>query len=119
MLKPWSLFDRTMQFAVAVFKFCRELPKTDETQDVARQLRSAASAVASNYRACRRGRSTADFVAKLGIVIEEADECGFWLLFLVRIEVIQPARAASLSKEANELVAIFVAARKTALARRK
>jgi hypothetical protein len=50
---------------------------------------------------------------------KEADECGFWLVFLVRIDVVQPPRAASLSKEANELVAIFVAARKTAMAKRK
>jgi len=54
MAKKWDLRERTMEFAVAVFKFCRTLPKTDEARDVARQLRRSASSVAANYRAAAR-----------------------------------------------------------------
>lgn len=70
-----NLQERTRPFAIAVVKFCRTLPKTDEAQDEARQLRRAASAVRRNYRAARRGRSRAEFEAKPGAVFEEADEC--------------------------------------------
>ena len=118
MAQGFGLSDRMMQFAVAVFRFCRDLPKTEETLDIARQFRRAGSAVAANYRASRRGRSTADFVAKIGIVIEEADECAFWLEFLVEIEAVPRARTAMLAKEANELIAILMASKKTAIANR-
>jgi four helix bundle protein len=115
MKKPWDLRERTMEFAVAVFRFCRTLPSGDETRDIARQLRRAGSGVGANYRAVRRGRSSSDFAAKLGVVIEEADECCFWLDLLVRIGVLRESGAvSSIAGEANELVAIFTAAQKTA-----
>ena len=119
MKKPWDLRDRTMDFAVAVFRFCRTLPPGDETRDIARQLRRAGSGVGANYRAIRRGRSPADFSAKLGTVIEEADECCFWLDLLIRIGAVGESRAVrAIADEANELVAIFTAAQKTARRRR-
>jgi len=62
-------------FACAIVKFCRTLPKTDEAQEEGRQLRRAATSMRRNYRAARRGRSRAEFEAKLGIVYEESDEC--------------------------------------------
>ena len=114
MKKPWDLRDRTMEFAVAVFRFCRTLPKTDDARDVARQLRRSASSVAANYRASRRGKSHADFASKIGTVIEEADESLFWLEFLVRVELAHRSATKSMAGEANELICVFTAAQKTA-----
>jgi four helix bundle protein len=114
MQKPWDLAERTMSFSIDVFRFCRELPRSEEAREIARQLRRAGASVAANYRAVRRGRSTADFASKLSIVIEEADECGFWLEFLVRVDLVRRPRIAPLAREANELVAICTASQKTA-----
>ena len=117
MEKEWDLRKRTMAFAVAVFRFCRALRRDDETWDVVRQLRRSASSVAANYRAVRRASSDAVFLAKTSTVIEEADEAGFWLEFMVEVEIVARSKAAPLLRESNELVAIFVASRKTTEAR--
>lgn len=69
----------------------------------------------ANYRATCMARSRADFISKLGIVCEEADESGYWLELLVEAGHVQATRIAPLIKEANELTAIFVASRKTAM----
>jgi four helix bundle protein len=113
MAKAWDLRERTIDFAVDVFKFCRTLKRTDETRDVVTQLRRSASSVAANTRALRRSQSDKVFVSKAGVIIEEADESGFWLEFLVRIEVVSPTKVDGLLGEANELVAIFTSSRKT------
>ena len=102
-----------MDFAVATFRFCRTVPKTEEARDIVRQLRRAASSVAANCRATRRSQSDAVFAAKAAVVIEEADEAGFWLEFLVRIDLVKRPVVGNLGGEANELVAIFTASRKT------
>jgi four helix bundle protein len=76
-------------------------------------LRSA-TAVAANYRAAGRARSRAEFIAKIGVVLEEADESVFWLECLSDNQIVAPDRLTDLIAEANELVAIFVSSRKTA-----
>ena len=116
-MATWDLAERTMEFSVAVFRFCRTLPKTDEARDVARQLRRCASSVGANCRASRRTPSDAAFAAKVSVVIEEADESGFWLELLVRVDLTTAQATKPLSREANEIVAIFTAARKTVQAR--
>ena len=101
---PADLTERTRLFALAVIEFCRRLPRTAEAQEAGGQLRRAARAVRSNYRAARRGRSRAEFQAKLGTVFEEADECVDWL------EDLRDSGIASdnaLLKEAQELASIF------------
>ena len=113
MQKEWNLRQRTMNFAVAVFRFTRTVRRNDETWDVVRQLRRASSSVAANYRAMLRTPSDAAFMAKASIVIEEADESAFWLEFMVEIELVAPSKVAMFLKEADELVAIFTASRKT------
>ena len=117
MAKEWDLRERTMSFAIDVFRFCRTLPRTDEARDVARQLRRSASSVAANYRAMRRAPSDPVFLAKNATVVEEADESCFWLELLVEVELVPRKVVAALLKESNELVAIFVASRKTTEAR--
>jgi four helix bundle protein len=114
--KPWDLFERTARFAEETCRFCETLPTRTEAQEVASQLRRAARGVASNYRAARRGRSDVDFIAKIGSVIEEADESMYWLEHLAATGLVSPIDVEELRQEANELVAIFTAAHKTAKA---
>jgi four helix bundle protein len=69
--------ERTKQFAIRIIRMLRALPKTDEARVISRQLLRAATSVAANYRAVGRARSRADFIAKMGLVVEEADETVF------------------------------------------
>jgi four helix bundle protein len=101
-------------FAVEICNLARRLPATSEASEVASQLRRAGRGVASNYRAARRGRSDEDFIAKIGVVIEEADEAMYWLEHLAETKVMTSDAVETLRAEANELVAIFTAAQKTA-----
>lgn len=78
-----DLKERTKQFAVAGVKFYRGLAKDTESQVCGRQFLRAATSVGANTRSAFRGRSSREFKAKLGVVIEEADECGFWLELMV------------------------------------
>ena len=110
-MAPRDLFERTRLFSLAVVRFCRLLPSTDEAQEAAEHLRRAANAVRLNYRAARRGRSYAEFKAKLGTVFEEADESADQLRYLrdagIRHDPV-------LLQEAEELARIFAASVKTA-----
>ena len=78
-MTPQELRERTRQFALRVVRFCRTLPPTAEAHEIGGQLRRAANGVASNYRAAGRARSRAEFAARIGIVLEEADESEHWL----------------------------------------
>jgi four helix bundle protein len=113
-----DLKARTKAFARSVFKFSRDLPPTDEVLVLKRQLLRSSSSVAANYRSACRARSRADFVNKLSTVEEEADESALWLEMLADElhDLKQPPKPtlASLLKEADELVAIMVASKKTA-----
>jgi four helix bundle protein len=110
-MPPRDLQERTRVFAIAVVKFCRQLPPTDEAQEEGRQLRRAATAVRRNYRAARRGRSRAEFEAKLGTVFEEADECVDCLESLRDTRI---KRDDALIQEARELASIFAKSVSTA-----
>jgi four helix bundle protein len=107
------LKDRTQRFALLVIRFCRSLPHSQEGTIIIRQLLRSATSVGANYRAVCRARSNADFISKLGIVLEEADETLFWLELLAESGVAQPEKTAPVMKEANELVSIFVASLRT------
>jgi four helix bundle protein len=109
-----ALRDRTKRFALLVIRLCQALPRSQASTVITRQLLRSATSVGANYRAVCRARSTADFVSKLGIVLEEADETLFWLELLADGGVAHPDKTAPLRKEANELVAIFVASLRTA-----
>ncbi len=116
MSRPEDLRDRAKQFALRIFKLFRSLPKSDEGRILGRQLLRSGTSLAANYRAVCRARSHDELVAKLGIVIEEADETVFWLEFLADTGLVPKPRLESLLAETNELVAIFVASRNTAKA---
>jgi four helix bundle protein len=86
---------------------CRSLPPTWETQQIARQLFRCGASVGSNYRAACRGCSRRDFVARLGVVVEEADESVFWLSVLAHSGIADGSELRNLLREAQELMTIF------------
>ena len=108
-----ALKARTRQFALRVIKMTRSLPPSMEGRVIGKQLLRSATSVAANYRAACRGRSRADFLSKMGVVVEEADESAFWLELLADAEIVKRERLSELAKEANELLAIFAAAQLT------
>jgi four helix bundle protein len=109
-----ELRKRTFQFAVSVVKLVRDLPTTFEGRRIGGQLFDAGTSVAANYRAACKARSHAEFIAKIGIVLEEADESDFWLHLLVATSIVPEAMVKSHRCEASELSAIFTASHKTA-----
>jgi len=92
----------------------RALPRTRDAQILGAQALRSGTSVAANYRAVCRARSRAEFIAKVGIVVEEADETVFWLELLVETEIVKPDKMQKLLTEANELLAIFAASQHTA-----
>ena len=109
-----DLKKRTKAFALRILKLVDALPKTVAGKTVANQLVRSGTSVAANYRAACRGRSKAEFIAKLGIVVEEADESEFWMEMIIEGELLKPSQVESLKQEAGEIVAIMVASRKSA-----
>ncbi|MCB9170494.1 MAG: four helix bundle protein [Flavobacteriales bacterium] len=102
-----DLKDRTMQFALANIHLFKGLPRTVEAQVMGKQLLRAATSVGAHTRSAFRGRSKKEYVAKLGVVIEEADECGYWLELLCASETVETSFIEHLVKESDELVSIF------------
>jgi len=100
--------------AVATIRLTDELPRTRAADVIGRQLVRSATSVAANYRAACRARSRKEFIAKMGIVEEEADETTFWLETLEECGLAARLRVAPLSQEASELLAITVASIRTA-----
>ncbi len=111
--QPEDLRQRTKKFANRIIRLFKALPRTGEAEVIGKQLLRAGTAVGANYRAACRGRSRAEFVSKLGIVIEEADETIYWLELMSDNEIVPSKRLGDLLKEAHELTAIFTAARRT------
>ncbi len=109
-----DLKKRTKAFALRILKLVDALPKTTAGRALASQIVRSGTSVAANYRASCRAKSTADFIAKMGIVEEEADETLFWLELLEESGLVTAAKLAAIKQEANELIAITVASIKTA-----
>lgn len=112
-----ELKTRTKAFGLRVMKVVDALPKTASGRALGAQLIRSGTSVGANYRSACRGRSTAEFAAKLGIVIEEADESGFWLELIIEGNLLHSSQIEPLLKESGELVAIFTAAVKTTKAK--
>ena len=104
--------QRTKRMALDVILFTQTLPKTEEALIMKRQLLRSATSVASNYRAACRARSSAEFYAKISIVIEEADETLFWLELLAESGKTTEASVANLKKELTEILSVLARARK-------
>jgi four helix bundle protein len=108
-----DLKDRTKSFAVRVLKLADALPGSVSGKALANQISRSGTSVAANYRAACRAKSTADFISKLGIVEEEADETLFWLELAVEANLIPAKKLKPLMREAEELLKITVASIKT------
>src|SRR5881392_1887309 len=109
-----DLKKRTKAFALRILKLVDALPKTTAGRALSSQIVRSGTSVAANYRAACRAKSTADFIVKVGIVEEEADETLFWLELLEESELVTAAKLAAIKQEANELIAITVTSIKTA-----
>jgi len=109
-----ALKARSKRFAIAVILMSRQFPRSLDAVVVAKQLIKSATSVAANYRAACRTRSPADFVSKISVVAEEADESEFWLELTLEARIVPAERIRRLLKESGELTAIFTASRDTA-----
>jgi four helix bundle protein len=112
--QPEQLRDRTKSFALRTIRLFRSLPYKPDAQVLGKQLLRCGTLVAANYRAVCRARSKAEFVAKIGIVVEEVDEAVLWLELLTEAGIVSHERTRELLTEARELTAIFTASKHTA-----
>ncbi len=108
-----ELKERTMDFAVRVLMMVDALPKTTAGKTVGNQIARSGTSVAANYRAALRAKSDADFINKITIVLEEADESGFWIELAEKAKLLPSKRLKALLQEAEELTKIFNATRAT------
>lgn len=113
-MNPSELKERTIEFAVRVLKFADALPSTASGRTVSNQVARSGCSVAANYRAALRGKSRADFINKVTIVLEEADETDLWIEIAKRRGLVSAKRVSGLQREAEELTKIFNATRMTA-----
>ncbi len=109
-----ELQTRTRGFALQIIRLVDGLPRTATARTIGNQLLRAGMSVGANYRAACRGKSRADFIAKTGIALEEADECLYWLELLRDANIVPTTNLSQYLREANELVSIFHASVKTA-----
>jgi four helix bundle protein len=109
-----ALKKRTKQFALNVIGFARTLPASELASSISRQMIRASTGVGANYRATCRSRSKTEFVARIGVALEEADESAFWLEIVAECKLSGGNRVFELLEEANQLSAILAASRITA-----
>jgi four helix bundle protein len=112
-ISPQVMRARTKAFALRIIKLFRALPARADAQVIGKQLLRSGTAVAANYRAACRSRSRVEFIAKIGVVVEEADESMLWIELLGEAGILSAARLEGLHQEARELTAIFTATRQS------
>jgi four helix bundle protein len=105
--------DRTKKFGLRVIRLVESLPNPRTADVIGKQLLRSATSVGANYRAACRGKSTADVIAKLGIVEEEADESLYWMEMLIEAGLVSASKLSDVTKEGDEIVAMTVASIKT------
>src|SRR5215470_5175606 len=110
----YDLRKRTKVFVLRIIKLVESLPSGKTVDVIGKQLLRCGTSVGANYRAACRAKSQADFIAKMGIVEEEADESIYWMELLVESELMRKERVEDLMDEANQLVSIFVSSINTA-----
>jgi four helix bundle protein len=109
--------QRTKALALRVIKLVSSLPKNTVSEVIGKQLIRSGTSVGANYRAACRARSTADLIAKLRIVEEEADECLYWMELIVEAKLVEVTNLRSIMSETNEILAMTVASIKTLIAK--
>jgi four helix bundle protein len=113
-----DLKKRTKDFALRVIDLVEALPRSRTSDVIGKQLLRSGTSVGANYRSANRAKSTADFISKMSIVEEEADESAYWMELIVETSIVSEKRIEKLLSEANEIVAISVASIKTAKLRK-
>ncbi|HOG79917.1 MAG TPA: four helix bundle protein [Anaerolineaceae bacterium] len=108
-----ELKNRTKKFALRVIRLVESLPHSNTANVIGRQLLRSATSVGANYRSACMGRSRADFAAKIGIALEEADEAAYWMELIIDAGLVPEDRMTELLSEAKEIVSILVASLKT------
>ncbi len=99
--------QRTKKFALEIVRFYRNLPRTEEARILGRKVLRSGTSVAANYRAACRAKSGADFISKMGTVVEETDETMLWLELLEEAEIFPTEKLKQLKRETDELLRIF------------
>src|SRR5579862_6544549 len=102
--KSLDLRQRTKSYAIRIVRLYRSLPHSSDAQVLGKQLLRSGTSVAANYRAACRARSRAEFISKMSVVLEEADESAFWLELMAETDTVVGERTQALLKETNELV---------------
>jgi four helix bundle protein len=110
---------RTKQFALRIVKLYVSLPERPEAQVIGKQMLRSGVSVGANYREAFRARSDSEFIAKLGICLQELDETAYWLELLEEAEIIRPSLLVDLRDETNQLIAIFTTISKNRKAKQK
>lgn len=109
-----ELRSRTKRFSVAIFRFCEKLPDEPSCKVIRQQLMRSASSIGANYRAACHAQSRAEFLAKMSLAEEEADETEYWLELLADLQHAPKAPLRKLRNEAHEITSMIVASVKTA-----
>jgi len=102
-----DLRERTKGFAIRIVKMYSALPKSTEAQVIGKQILRSGTSVGANYREAHRARSSAEFIAKIGICLQELEETAYWLELLADAEIVTASRLAALQDECNQLLAIL------------
>ena len=118
-MTPEELAKRTKQFAVRIVRLTAALPTSREADVLGRQVLRSGTSVGANYREARRARSKPDFLSKIGVCAQEADETCYWLELLAEAGIVKTTRLSNLLDESTQLVAIFTASGRTASGFRK
>jgi len=108
-----ELKKRTKLYFLRIIKLCHSLPQNTAGWAISKQLIRSGTSVGANYRAVCRARSNAEFIAKIGIVVEEADESAFWLELIIESNLMRKDWVYPLLKETDEIISIMVASSKT------
>jgi four helix bundle protein len=110
-MTPEEMRDRTRQFAIRILRLADSLPKSASGRTISSQIAKSGSSVAANYRAACKARSRKEFISKLGVAEEEADETQLWLELIESAGLMNAERLSPLQQEAKELTAIIAASR--------
>ncbi|MES2649065.1 MAG: four helix bundle protein [Bacteroidota bacterium] len=105
--------ERTKRFHINVIKLCKDLPRNAAGFETGKQVIRSAGSVGANYRSTKRAKSNADFIHKIEVVLEEADESHYWLTVIEESDLLSGDLINGLIQEANELTAVFTATDKT------
>ncbi|MEM6330980.1 MAG: four helix bundle protein [Planctomycetota bacterium] len=110
---PGDLKQRTKSFAVRIVRLYAALPKETAAQVIGKQLLRSGTSVGAHYRESQRSRSSAEFVSKAEVALQELEESDYWIDLLVECEIVPAKRLAELKQEINELLAMLTATVKT------